>query len=64
MHQKEQQQKVNQLVKDLTTEKQGKSATIQDKAVKCLTEEPGIVNRWTEHCSELTTIRFIMIVRR
>ena len=28
-----------QLVKDLTSEKQGRSSTIQDKSGKCLTEE-------------------------
>ena len=28
-----------QLVKDLTSEKQGRSSTIQDKSWKCLTEE-------------------------
>ena len=28
-----------QLVKDLTTEKQGKTTTIQDKSGKCLPEE-------------------------
>ena len=28
-----------QLVKDLTSEKQGMSSTIQDKSGKCLTEE-------------------------
>ena len=42
-----------QLVKDLTTEKQGKSTTIQDKSVKCLREENEILNRWTEYCSDL-----------
>ena len=42
-----------QLVKDLTTEKQGKSTTIQDKSRKCLTEENEILNRWTEDCSDL-----------
>ena len=31
--------KAYQLVKDLTTEKQGKSTTIQDQSLKCLTEE-------------------------
>ena len=31
--------KAYQLVKDLTTEKQGKSTTIKDKSGKCLTEE-------------------------
>ena len=42
-----------QLVKDLTTEEQGKSTTIQDKPGKCLTEENEILNRWTEYCSDL-----------
>ena len=42
-----------QLVKDLTTEKQGKSTTMQDKSGKCLTEENEILNRWTEYCSDL-----------
>ena len=41
-----------QLVKDLTSEKQGRSSTIQDKAGKCLTEEKDF-SRWTEYCSEL-----------
>ena len=42
-----------QLVKDLTTVKQGKATTVQDRSGKCLTEERQILNRWTEHCSEL-----------
>ena len=47
--------KACQLVKDLTTEKQGKSTytTIQDKSGKCLTEENIILNRWTEYCADL-----------
>ena len=45
--------KTYQLVKDLTTEKQGKSTTIQEKSGKCLTEEHEILNRWTEYCSDL-----------
>ena len=45
--------KAYQLIKDLTTEKQGKSTTIQDKSGKCLTEENEILNRWTEYCSDL-----------
>ena len=44
--------KAYQLV-DLTTEKQGKSTTIQDKSGKCLTEENEILNRWIEYCSDL-----------
>ena len=42
-----------QLVKDLTSEKQGRSSTIQDKSGKCLTEEKEILSRWIEYCSEL-----------
>ena len=42
-----------QLVKDLTSEKQGRSSSIQDKSGKCLTEEKEILSRWTEYCSEL-----------
>ena len=42
-----------QLVKDLTTVKQGKATTIQDRPGKCLTEERQILNQWTEYCSEL-----------
>ena len=42
-----------QLVNDLTTVKQGKATTVQDRSGKCLTEERQILNRWTEYCSEL-----------
>ena len=42
-----------QLVKDLNSEKQGRSSTIQDKSGKCLTEEKEILSRWTEYCLEL-----------
>ena len=42
-----------QLVKDQTSEKQGRSSTIQDSSGKCLTEEQEILSRWTEYCSEL-----------
>ena len=42
-----------QLVKHLTTVKQGKATTVQDRSRKCLTEEREILNRWTEYCSEL-----------
>ena len=42
-----------QLVKDLTSEKQGRSSTTQEKSGKCLTEEKEIRCRWTEYCSEL-----------
>ena len=40
-------------MKDLTSEKQDRSSTIQDKSGKCLTEENEILSRWTEYCSEL-----------
>ena len=42
-----------QLEKNLTTLKQGKATTVQDRSGKCLTEERQILNRWTEYCSEL-----------
>ena len=45
--------KAYRLVKDLTSEKQGRSTTIQDKSGKCLTEEQEILSRWAEYCSEL-----------
>ena len=45
--------KAYQLVKGLTTEKQSKSTTIQNKSGKCLTEENEILNRWTEYHSDL-----------
>ena len=41
------------MVKDLTTVKRGKATTVQDRSGKCLTEVRQILNRWTEHCSEL-----------
>ena len=39
--------------KDLTTVKQGKATTVQDRSGKRLTEEWQILNRYTEYCSEL-----------
>ena len=45
--------KAYQLVKELTTEKQGKSTTINDKSGKFLTEENEFFNRWAEYCSDL-----------
>ena len=42
-----------QLVKDLTTVKQGKVTTVQDRSGKCLTEKREILNGWTEYCTEL-----------
>ena len=40
-------------MKDLTTVKQGKATTVQDRSGKCLTEERETLNRWTEYCTEL-----------
>ena len=42
-----------QLAKDPTSEKQGRSSTIQDKSGICLTEEKEILSRWIKYCSEL-----------
>ena len=42
-----------QLVKDLTTVKQGEATAVQDHSGKCLTEEREILNRWTKYCTEL-----------
>ena len=39
-----------QLVKDLTTVKQGKATNAKDCSGKCLTEEHKILNQWTEYC--------------
>ena len=41
-----------QLMKDLTTVKQGKATTAQTHSGKCLTERE-ILNRWTEYSTEL-----------
>ena len=53
--QKNNSKKAHQLVKELTSSKHGRITTIQDKAGKCLTEEKGMLKRWTEYCSELYT---------
>ena len=42
-------------MKELTSSKQGRTTTIQDKVGKCLTEEQDILKRWTEYYSELYT---------
>ena len=47
-----------QLVKNLTTEKQDKSATVQDKSGKYLTEEPEILHRWSEYCSDIPVYNY------
>ena len=49
-----------QLVRDLILEKQGMSSTIQDRSGKCLTEEQEILSRWTEYCSDCTTMRVVV----
>ena len=53
--QKNNSKKVYQLVKELTSSKQGRTTTIQDKLGKWLTEEQEILKRLTEYCSELYT---------
>ena len=40
-------------MKDLTTVKEGKVNTVEDRSGKCLTEEREILNRWTEYCTVL-----------
>ena len=45
--------RVYQFVKDLTTVKQGKTTTVQDRSGKGLTEERQILNQWSEYCSEM-----------
>ena len=40
-------------MKDLTTVKQGKPISVQDRSGKCLTEEREVLNRRTEYCAEL-----------
>ena len=40
-------------MKDLTTVKQVKATTVQDRSGKCHTEEREILNRWIEYCTEL-----------
>ena len=42
-----------ELVKDLTSTKEGRTTTIQNKDGKCLTEEQDILKRWPEYFSEL-----------
>ena len=45
--------KAYQLVKTLTSTKQGQTNTIQDKNGNCPTETLDILKRWTEYCEEL-----------
>lgn len=49
--------KAYQLVKDLTSTKQGRTTTIQNKDGKSLTEEQDILERGTKYCSELYNYR-------
>ena len=51
--------KAYQLIKDLTTEKQGKFTAIQDKSGKCLTEENEILNRGQSTAQTFTTMRLM-----
>ena len=46
-----------QLVKDLTTVKQGKAATVQDRSGKCLRGEREILNRWQNTALSCTITR-------
>ena len=49
--------KAYQVVKGLTSNKQGRLNTILDKNGKCLTESKGILNRWTECTADLYSHR-------
>ena len=49
--------KAYKLVQDLTSTKQERTTTIQDKGGTCLTEKEDILKRWTEYCSELNNYR-------
>ena len=44
--------RADQLMKDLTTVKQGKATTVQNCSGECLPELQ-ILNQWKEYCSEL-----------
>ena len=52
--------KTYQLVKDLTSTKQGRNTTIRNKDGKYLTEEQDILKRWSEYHSELYNYRAIL----
>ena len=49
--------KAYQVVKELTSSKQGGLNTILDKNGKCLTESKDILNRWTEYTADLYSYR-------
>ena len=48
-----------QLVKDLISEKQGISSTIQDRSGKCLTEEQEILSNGQNIAQNCTTMRVV-----
>ena len=52
-----------QLEKDLASEKQGRSSTIQGRSGKCVTEEQEILSRWTEYCSYYTTMGVVVTMQ-
>ena len=49
-----------QLVKDLTSEKQGRSSTIQDRSGKCLTEKQETLSRGQNSAKNCTTKRVVV----
>ena len=49
--------KAYQVVKGLTSSKQGRLNTILDKNGKCLTESKNILNRWTQYTADLYSYR-------
>ena len=52
-----------QLEKDLTSEKQSRSSTIQGRYGKCVTEEQEILSRWTEYCSYCTSMGVVVTMQ-
>ena len=59
LEEEQQQKKAYQLVKDLTCTKKERTSTIQNKDGKGLTEDQDILEKWTEHCSELYMYNYI-----
>ena len=53
-----------QLVKELTSSKQGRTTTVQDKAGKCLADDQDILKRWTEYCSALYCNEWYFVPRQ
>ena len=60
MPEQKQQQESNPLVKDLTSEKQGRYSTVQDRSGKSLTKEQGILRSWTNIAQSCTTMRVVV----